>query len=686
MVFEYSYWWIVPMLILSAGVAWFKFKKISKLPDISRGLALLISSLRFIVVFILLFLLLKPALFLNRHIKEKPLLIIAQDNSASLLNGKDSLYYRNEYAAAIKKEITTLSDKYNVEWVTFAQSTEKSENIDFSGNRTDIAGALDYIDNNYFYQIPSAVILLSDGIYNTGINPRYKINAYPVYTVGLGDTTEYPDVYIKNIESDKFNFIKTIFPIKADIAAIRQNGKNVVCTLQENGNKISEQEIFIDSDNFLKEVVFNVEARQKGINRYTITLETGFDERSEANNRGVTFVNIIDNSGDIAFYYSAPHPDIASIVNAITPTGIYAVSEHSLNEPAGDVKANLIILHNPEPNNPNYQKIVKQAEQRKIPLWYILTTRECIANMARFSNTYSIEFGTELYEYVTPSFDRNFPFFEFTEQEISGYSAYPPLVVPLGKINSNAGRTLFTQKIKNTVTTNGIISFYDNNSNRCCYFWGEGLWKWRLYSYRENGNHELFDLLINKTVNYLAAKKGNDRFINDIRPLYDETEEAEFKVELYNDSYELVNTPDVKLALKYNDKDFNYVLNRYGDKYRINLGNLREGEYTYSLTTGLKGENFEKKGIFYVRSQNSEVNDVVANRPLLKDIAVNSGGEYISLEHIDDLVAQLNNNTEFKVKYKNTTEHLDLSEIGSLGLLLLLLLCIEWFLLKYFVS
>ena len=48
-VFEYSMAWLLPIAGLSFVIAWLKFRKLSKLPDISKGMALLISGLRFMV-------------------------------------------------------------------------------------------------------------------------------------------------------------------------------------------------------------------------------------------------------------------------------------------------------------------------------------------------------------------------------------------------------------------------------------------------------------------------------------------------------------------------------------------------------------------------------------------------------------------------------------------------------------
>lgn len=684
MVFEYSYWWILPAILLSLAVAYFKFRKLSRLPDIPFGISLFTSILRFLVVFVLLLLLLNPALSIIHQIKEKPLLVVVQDNSISLLQNKDSLYYQTEYKESLNKAVTQLEDKFEVVRLSFGVSVRKNTEIDYSENRTDLAAVMEYTNHNFVAREPEGMVLLTDGIYNSGVNPRYKIPAFPVYTVSLGDTTHYPDVYIRNIEADKFNFLNTIFPLKAEISALKQKGKTIKCVLRENGNVIGEKRLKIDRDNFLSEVTFEVEAKRKGVIRYNMTLETNFAERTRENNQAETYVHVIDNSANIAVFALAPHPDIAAIVNAVNVSGIYRCQEHRFSESMDTLQANLVILHNPEPNDSGYQKLMKEANKRKIAVWYLLTDKKNIENFARFNRHYSVNYTTDLNEYATINMNRTFPYFEFTDEEIAGYTKYPPLTVPFGEINMGAGRVLFTQKIKNTPTSSGIISFYEQQGSRIAYFIGEGLWRWRFYSYGENGNHELFNTLINKIVGYLAAQRGNDRFIHDIRPLYGETEEVVMNAELYNDSYELINTPDVKLDLKHNDKIFNYLLNRNGDKYRINLGNLAAGEYTYQLSTNLKGEAFEKKGVFYVRSNNPELNDVVANQTLLKELAEKSGGKMFEPRQLDKLVQLLRGNDKLKPVYKLETEFMDLSRMQILGLILLLLLCMEWFLLKYY--
>lgn len=684
MVFEYSIAWLLPIAALSFSIAWLKFRKLSKLPDISKGIILLISGLRFIVIFALLILLLNPAFSWVKKTKEKPLLVVAQDNSASLIKTKDSLYYRNEYKVFLENLVRKLENKFDIVPLTFGASVRQTAEIDFSEHYTNIAKVFDYIDQNFIARRPVAMILLSDGIYNTGVNPIYKTLDFPVYTVALGDTVSYPDVCIRSVETDKFNFVNTIFPIKVEVAALKQKGSRVKCILKQNDKTIARQVLDIGQDYFFREVSFEVEAAEKGMFRYSVELENDREERTYENNRVETWVNIIDNSAKVAIYTAAPHPDIAAIKNAVDVSGIYRCKLCRWEEPVDSLSANLVILHNPDPGSTGYRRLIQEINRKKLSVWYILTTPECISGFSGLQNLYTSDVSADKTEYASLQVNEQFSYFEFSETEKAAYKDYPPLIVPFGEINIGAGRILFSQKIKNTPTSNGILGFYDLNGQKIAYFWGEGLWKWRLYSYQENGNHEPFNTLINKIVGYLTTRQGAERLVHDVKPLYEESEEITVNAELYNDSYELVNTPDLMLELKIGDQTYNYLFNRTGEKYRMNLGNLRTGEYSYRLSTDLKGERFTKKGIFYVKGHNPELNNLVADLSLLKEIAEHSGGRSAELRDMDRLANELNSNDRYMPEYKIETEFADLSEIKILGLIILLLLCMEWFLLKFF--
>ena len=98
----------------------------------------------------------------------------------------------------------------------------------------------------------------------------------------------------------------------------------------------------------------------------------------------------------------------------------------------------------------------------------------------------------------------------------------------------------------------------------------------------------------------------------------------------------------------------------------------------------MKGEHFEKKGTFFIRTQNSEAHDVVADKALLSEIARHSGGQAVDLKEVDNLLQNINQNRNFKAEYKQEVRYVELGELQWLGLILIFLLCVEWFFLKYY--
>lgn len=75
---------------------------------------------------------------------------------------------------------------------------------------------------------------------------------------------------------------------------------------------------------------------------------------------------------------------------------------------------------------------------------------------------------------------------------------------------------------------------------------------------------------------------------------------------------------------------------------------------------------------------------MVANHRLLKEIAEKTGAFTVGVKELDKLGTWLNANEKLKPIYRSEVEFIELSRLGTLGFILLLLLCLEWFLLKYF--
>src|SRR6185312_5073950 len=63
----------------------------------------------------------------------------------------------------------------------------------------------------------AGVILVSDGIYNGGVSPLYASYNFPVYTIGVGDTSQRVDLSVKNIAYNKIVYQGNKFPVRVEV-------------------------------------------------------------------------------------------------------------------------------------------------------------------------------------------------------------------------------------------------------------------------------------------------------------------------------------------------------------------------------------------------------------------------------------------------------------------------------------
>ena len=206
---EFPLWLVIFVILLGAGYALFLYFKNNTIV-FEKKPKIVMACLRGIAMSLLAFLLLAPMLKMIRKQVDKPLILVAVDNSESVVSGKDSAYYRTEYAKQVQELITELEKSYEVKTYTIGDEDallgdDEQLSLDFSDKSSNLASLFDQVDMVYANRNVGAMILLTDGIFNTGTNPYYKAEKvdFPVYTVGLGNTELTTDFFIAGINHNK---------------------------------------------------------------------------------------------------------------------------------------------------------------------------------------------------------------------------------------------------------------------------------------------------------------------------------------------------------------------------------------------------------------------------------------------------------------------------------------------------
>jgi hypothetical protein len=329
-------------------------------------------------------------------------------------------------------------------------------------------------------------------------------------------------------------------------------------------------------------------------------------------------------------------------------------------------------------------KLLSAIKDSRIPVLFLVGPNSMLAQLN------SVDMGLKISaskntEEVQSAFDSNFSLFVLSDATKEIIESAPPLLSPFGNTELTPTlQNLALQNIRNIKTNKAMMAFGADKGRKVGFIVGEGIWRWRLYDYQANGNHEAFDELVQKIIQYLALKENEDNF-NVYHPaLFQETDNIELTAELYNDSYQLVNSPDVSIRIK-NDglKEFSYLFDRTDDYYRLNAGNLEPGDYTFEAETQLGNQHFTENGNFSIVKNEIEIQNNQADFGVLFQLAQQTGGQFYPFENYGTLVDDIKANKQITAQQHKQTIQTEWINLKLLFFLLILVLGAEWFYRKY---
>jgi hypothetical protein len=519
-------------------------------------------------------------------------------------------------------------------------------------------------------------------LYNKGINPVYSNLKFKTnfYSVALGDTTILKDLSIKKIEHNEIAYLGNKFPVDVYIDAKKLNGKSALLKITKGNQVIAQQNVSITSDYFNQSYSFMLDADKSGIQRYNVVISPLSEEKNINNNFQSFIIEVIDTKEKIALITSTPHPDVACIRESIENNQNYEIETFQLDNFNSSVKPySLVILNQIELSSAKGTKLLNDLNSNLTP-WLLITSsgKDKIPGV----NVQSLSPKTNDAESYLA---KEFSLFTLTDEFKKYVKDFPAVNTVFGNYNlSNSMSTLLYQKIGVVETENPLLSFGTNGEQKFGVFLGEGLWRWRLRDFADHQNHNLFNELIGKIVQYLSVKADKSFFRVKTKKMINENEEIEFDAEVYNNSYELISNPEVTLVLT-NEKNqqFNYTFTKTNTSYKLKIGSLPPGEYTYKAITNNGSKALEQKEIINVKQLFAEQTQTIADHQLLSQLAYKNNGKMVYPKELEKLADELLNSSTIKTI---TYSHKDISELIDLKILFFILLAFlttEWFIRKY---
>ncbi|MBK5286181.1 MAG: hypothetical protein JJE25_12345, partial [Bacteroidia bacterium] len=639
---------------------------------------------RTLAVFLISIFLLSPMLKSTSRQVEKPIVIIAQDNSASIAMKNDSSFYKNEYAAGIKKIAEELESKYEVRTYSWSEKVSDGLPMDFLGKETDISGMLDETDNRFLNRNVGAIVLATDGLYNKGMNPLYRngLLKVPVYTLALGDTTVQRDVLISDVRYNRTSYLNNTFPLEIILQARQCSGSEVILKVSENNSDLFSKNISVNGNNFTQKIPVYLEAKIKGTHHYHITVSSVAGEVTQINNEHDVFVEVIEHKQKILLLSSSSHPDLGAITQAIESNENYedtlALTEN-FNGKISDY--NMVILYQIPSMEGNTSSLVEAVMKQNLPRLFVLGNQSNIPLFNKLTAGITINGSNKQSNQPQAILENSFSLFSLSNETIAGISGLPPLNSPFGDYKaSTLNHNLLTQRIGSVNSGIPLWMFNETDNVRTGIIAGEGLWHWRLYDFMQRGNFNLTNELLTKSIQYLLVKENKNRFKIDAKNIYNENESIILQAEVLDENLQLMNTADVNVTITNEKKNsFPFAFTNNGKYYSLNAGFFPVGDYRYKATAKTGNKFYAAEGGFSVSPVQIEQSETVADHRLLFTLSQKTGGKMFYPNELEKLKDELLKRQDLASVSFLQTKLEELISKKWIFFLILLLLASEWF-------
>jgi hypothetical protein len=644
------------------------------------------------LVAFLAFLLLGPIVKQVDNLFEKPVFIVIQDNSVSVREATDSTS-RKKVEQAIRNTKEVLENKGYESSIQTLTSDQEVSSFTYRETTSDINNALRRIGNRYEGRNVAGVILVSDGIYNSGLSPLYSSFNFPVYTVGLGDTSVRSDIAIKNVAYNKIAYQGNKFPLRAEVQVKNINARSITVSLLKRGRVIDKQTKDVSGDQLVA-VDFQPTADEQGIQKYDVQVDVHSGEYNTRNNRSSAFIEVVEGKKKILVVASSPHPDIKAIREVVEKNSNYefllhvpGISEQQPSTLQPD-KIDLAVFHQSPDLKGKTNNLYQTFANSKTSLFLVIGQSSDLNQIARTNMPLKYESLPRDYDEVTPVVNTSFSNFTLSADATSMATNYPPVSVPFGKIQLQPTSTSILYQRVGSVQTEKPLLIVDVKDNRKVgVMIGEGLWRWRLNEYDRTENTTSFDEIFGKLIQFLSTTDDKRKFRSyPVQQEFSDNEAVVFESQVYNDIFEPVygNTIDLELTdetgLK---KNYNYVTSPGNTRYQI--GGLKEGVYRFRSRTNINGKTEEVRGEFAVVEKQSELQNLTADFDLLRKLSSATGGKFYPASQVDQLQSDLQK-TQAKSLIHSEETYDSIINLKWVFFVLLVLVSAEWALRKFYGS
>ncbi len=665
--------YIIIALLFSIAISWFLYFYQQKG---QRKVDFVLFGLRSLSVFLLFLLFINPTIDRKQLINQKSKLSVLVDNSTSI-----KFFQKDTLVQSIIDDFKThseLNERFDINYYSFGDKFQINDSLQFIESQTNLADPINKV-NKVLKDDSNAIVLITDGNQTVGNDYEYSSIKTPVFPLVVGDTTQYEDVKISQLNVNRYSFINNQFPVEIFLQYEGNQSLKLRYTIENKGKIIYSKLISFSPQKNSQRIEASIKAIQEGSNFYKAKIEYLENEKNKTNNLKNFSVEVINKQTEVLILSSFHHPDLGALKKSIESDQQRKVSIRTLDE--NNIKLidfQLVILY--QPNN-EFKEIINELSTRKAN-YFLISGSKTDWNFINNQNIGIRKNYINQDENYTASF--NAGFLNFSQKDI-GFDNFPPLVNKFGETSiSIPHQTLFFQNINGFISQEPLLATSNENNHKKVFLLGEGLWKWRSTSYLNSNSFQDFDEFIGNLVQFASSKKVRNRIDVNIEPIYNANTRIQVGAFYVDENYQFDDRATLLFTTinKETKEKKTIPFSLKNNSFQLELTTLEPGDYEYSVD--VEGQNITKKGVFKISQFEIEQQFANANKEKLQRLSNKSKGVLYFENQEASLIDQLLTDKRFVTIQKSVNTKEELINWKWLLAIIVFLLSAEWFTRKYF--
>jgi len=635
-------------------------------------------AFRFLAWFALLILFFNPWWIRVSQWVQDPVLLVYSDTSKSITSNDLRVWLglkkRLEETKGVKVLLHPFSDVVSV------SGQSKGLNL----YHTNLSAVIQHVNQVASNSPVAGVVWFTDGISNEGRNPQFEpfVPGIPLVAVGAGNPEPQIDASIESLQCNEEAFLGNSFSIEVSVKSQRLKSQPLKIQLTA-GSETKEVLWVPSSEQDWKRIAFEIKPKATGALPLRIVVSGGKGDQNTANNQRAKYVTVVDERKTVALLYAAPHPDVAALKTALELGGQFKTQSLPQNTMATD--ADVYILHG--------WKFQAQQELKKVAewvmagkaLWIFSTDGQNLGGLGKVVGLAGEMTSPRNWQEVQPHWNGKEGDWGLNDKESARWMGYPPVYSPVSKpVLPDDGEVLLYQRWGGVNTQLPLMIHWQQESAAMAHFFGEGIWRWRIQEKSQHGDAFAFDAWVRRAVGLLASSSAvkkpieiqlsgstfdlRDRVIarvlcRDRSGMVDETMERQLNLLDENGNVRRVN------------------LSKAGRGWEASLLGLKPGQYRLQAQSG--GGKYRTETSFTIVDQPTELLNTQANHNVLKRLANQTGGAFLTLNAADSLLMVLSKTIMAKPVMKSQTQNKHWWDLWGWMLLVVVFFGAEWSIRRY---